>query len=63
MSDWIMLKFNGFNIEVEYDGFEDKQYGNHWEVTRIVIEGCAAEQLLDDSVRRRVEEALHNAVN
>ena len=63
MSDRLTIKTSGFDITVEFDGFRDENYGNHWEVTRIVIDGCAAEQILGDSVRRSVEQALHAAVN
>ena len=63
MSDRIMVTMFGCDIEVEFDGFEDEIYGNHWEVTRIVIDGPGAEDLLGDSVRRKIEETLHAAVN
>lgn len=63
MSDRIMLQVHGCDIEVEFDGFEDEIYGNHWEVRRVTIDGLRAEELLGDSARRKVEEALHAAVN
>lgn len=62
MSDRIMVKMFGCDIEVEFDGFKDEYYGNHWEVRKVIIEGINAEQLLGDSVRRKIEESLHNAV-
>lgn len=62
MSDRIMVKMFGCDIEVEYDGFKDENYGNHYEVRKVIIEGINAEELLSDSVRREVEKALYNAV-
>lgn len=63
MSNRLTVKFHGFYIEVEFDGFEDKQYGNHWEVLSVRIDGCAAHELLPESVLTVIEEALHAAVN
>lgn len=62
MSDRIVVKMFGCDIEVEFDGFEDENYGNHWEVRRVTIDGLRAEELLGDSVRRRIEEHLHAVV-
>ena len=63
MSDRLTVTISGFDVEVEFDGFRDENYGNSYEVTRVTIDGCAAEQVLGDTVRRRIEEALHAAVN
>ena len=63
MSDRIMVTMFGCDIEVEFDGFEDEIYGNHYEVRKVVIDGLRAEELLGESVRRKVEEKLHAVVN